>query len=84
MWVAFAVLFAVLEGLFGRASTLVLYPPFFWSLFALSAKRYHDIGKSPRRLFELAIPVVGVVVVAFELGVRRGTRGRNCYDLGLR
>ena len=80
-WVAFAVLFAVLQGLVGRASTLVLYPPFFWSLFALSAKRYHDIGKSPRRLSQLAIPVLGVAVVAFELGVQRSMHGRNRYDL---
>ena len=78
-WVVFGVLFAALQGLFGPASTLVLYPPFFWSLFALSAKRYHDVGKSPRWLSLLAIPVVGVAAVALELGVRRGSRGENRY-----
>ena len=76
-WAAFIVAFLLLEGNVSRASTLVLYPPFFWAMFALAAKRYHDLGRSAAWLLLLAIPVVGVAWVVFELGFRRGTRGEN-------
>jgi uncharacterized membrane protein YhaH (DUF805 family) len=77
VWAAFIVAFLVLEANVSRASTLILYPLFFWTMFALAAKRYHDLGRSAAWLLLLLIPVVGVVWVAFELGFRRGTRGEN-------
>jgi uncharacterized membrane protein YhaH (DUF805 family) len=76
---AFIVAFLFLDTNVSRASTLFLYPPFFWVLLALSAKRYHDLGRSAAWLLLLAIPLVGVAWVAFELGFRRGTRGENRY-----
>lgn len=79
VWAAFIVAFLVLEANVSRASTLVLYPPFFWAVMALSAKRYHDLGRSAAWLLLLAIPLVGVLWVGFELGFRRGTRGENRY-----
>ena len=79
VWVAFIVAFLALEANVSRASTLALYPPLFWVLLALSAKRYHDLGRSAAWLLLLAIPLVGVAWVAFELGFRRGTRGENRY-----
>jgi uncharacterized membrane protein YhaH (DUF805 family) len=78
-WTAFVVLFLVFEALLGRASTLLLYPPFLWSLLALSARRYHDRDKSARRLLWLLIPVAGPVWVGVALGFRRGTQGENRF-----
>lgn len=78
-WAAFIVAFLVLEANVSRTSTLVLYPPFFWAMLALSAKRYHDLGRSAAWLLLLAIPLLGVAWVVFELGFRRGTRGENRY-----
>jgi uncharacterized membrane protein YhaH (DUF805 family) len=75
----FIVAFLVLEANVSRTSTLLVYPPFFWATLALSAKRYHDLGRSAAWLLLLAIPLVGVAWVAFELGFRRGTRGENRY-----
>jgi uncharacterized membrane protein YhaH (DUF805 family) len=78
-WTAFIVAFLILDANVSRSSTLFLYPPFFWAMLALSAKRYHDLGRSAAWLLLLAIPLVGVVWVAFELGFRRGARGENRY-----
>lgn len=79
VWVAFIALFSVLEAMLGRSSTLVLYPPFFWALFVLAAKRYHDLAKSPAWLLLLVIPVIGPLWVGIELGFRRGTQGENQF-----
>jgi uncharacterized membrane protein YhaH (DUF805 family) len=75
----FIVLFAGLDSLLGHGSTLVLYPPFFWMLFVLSSKRYHDLNRSAKWLLLLLIPLLGVLWVAAELAFRRGTAGENAY-----
>jgi uncharacterized membrane protein YhaH (DUF805 family) len=75
----FAVLFAGLETLIGRSSTWILYPPFFWALFVVCAKRYHDLNRSATWLLLLLIPLLGVVWVGFELACRRGSAGENTY-----
>ncbi len=77
LWATFIVLFVTLEAVIGRTSTLLLYLPLFWALFAVSAKRYHDLGKSAAWLSLLLIPLLGVAWVAIELSFRRGTRGEN-------
>ena len=79
LWATFVVLFVILEAVFGRTSTLLLYLPFFWTLFAVSSKRYHDLGRSAAWLLLLLIPLLGVTWVAFELGFRKGVRGENRY-----
>ncbi len=79
LWGAFFVFFVVLETVVGRTSTFLLYPPFFWALFAVSTKRYHDLGKSAVWLSLLLIPLIGIAWVVIELGFRRGTRGGNAY-----
>jgi uncharacterized membrane protein YhaH (DUF805 family) len=79
VWAAFIVLFIALEQLAGRASTLALYPPFLWALLALAVKRYHDLERSGWWLLVLVIPIVGVLWVAIQLGLRRGTLGDNRY-----
>lgn len=76
---AFVLLFSGLESLLGHASTLVLYPPVLWIGFALATKRYHDLGKPASRLLLLLIPVIGAIVVFFDLAFRKGTDADNQY-----
>ena len=75
----FVVLLAVLEHGFGRASSLILYPPLFWAVGALATKRLHDRGKSPFWLLLLLIPLLGPLWVFIDLYFRRGTPGENQY-----
>jgi len=75
----FLALYLVLENVAGRGSTLILYPPFFWSAYALASKRYHDLGGSAAWLLLLLVPILGPLWVACELLFRRGTRGENRY-----
>jgi uncharacterized membrane protein YhaH (DUF805 family) len=77
--VTFGLLFLVLDGLLGRTSTLVLYPLFYWSMFVLAAKRYHDLGKRAWGLVLVLLPIVGPLWLAIGLGLRRGTRGDNRF-----
>jgi uncharacterized membrane protein YhaH (DUF805 family) len=75
----FVVLLIFLETMFGRQSSLVLYPPFFWALAALATKRLRDRGRHPAWLLVLLIPVLGPLWLIFELCFRRGTPGENQY-----
>jgi len=76
---AFALLFAALEATAGRASTLVLYPPFFCAAFGLAARRLHDRGRSARWLVALAVPLVGPLWLGVEMLLLRGNRGGNAW-----
>lgn len=76
---AFVGAFLVLESMFGRKSTLVLYPFLLWALYSLAAKRCHDRAKSPLWLLLLLIPVLGPLWWLIALGLRRGTFGENQY-----
>jgi uncharacterized membrane protein YhaH (DUF805 family) len=76
---AFIVLYLLLGAILGRPSTLVLYAPFFWSLYAIASKRFHDRGKRAAWLLLLLVPLFGPLYVAWELGCRRGTRAENRY-----
>lgn len=78
-WVSFIVLFMAVDALLGRTSTLLLYPPFYWALFALAAKRYHDLGKRAWWLLLAFLPLAGPAWLAISLGLRRGTRGENRF-----
>ena len=82
-WTAFIVLFLALDAVFGRTGTLLLYPPLYWALFAVSVKRYHDLGTSAWWLLLLLLPIAGPAWVAIELGLRRGTRGDNRFGPNL-
>lgn len=75
----FILLFSGMNALIGDKSTLALYLPFFWILFSLFSKRYHDLNRSAIWLLLLAVPLFGVLWVAVELGFRRGTNGENSY-----
>ena len=76
---SFVVLLVFLETQFGRNSSLILYPPFFWAMAAISSKRLHDRGKPAPWFLVLLIPVLGPLWLLVELGLRRGTIGENQY-----
>ena len=71
--------FVAVEATAGRAATFILYPPAAWLFYVLAARRYHDLNRSAVWLFLLAIPILGPLVVGFDLLLRRGTRGENQY-----
>jgi uncharacterized membrane protein YhaH (DUF805 family) len=76
---AFVVLLVFLETVFSRSSSLILYPPLIWIAAALAFKRQHDRGKSPWWLLLVAIPILGPLWLAIDLGFRAGTPGENQY-----
>jgi uncharacterized membrane protein YhaH (DUF805 family) len=71
--------YAVLGLSLGRGSTLVLYPPFFWAAFSLGAKRLHDRNLSAAWMLLVLIPILGPTWLAFQMALRRGTRGDNAF-----
>lgn len=75
----FSVGFMALEHSAGRASTLLLYLPFFWCVASASTQRLHDRNRSAAWLLLLLIPIVGPLWLAIQLGLLRGTRGDNRY-----
>jgi len=76
---AFALLFALLERAASPRSALVLYPPFFWLLAALSVKRLHDRARSARWLLLAIVPLLGPLWLLAELALLPGTAGENRY-----
>jgi uncharacterized membrane protein YhaH (DUF805 family) len=77
--ISFLVLFLLLDAVLGRGSTLLLYVPLYWAVYALAAKRYHDVGRAAPWLFLVFVPIVGVAWVAMELGLRKGSPGENRF-----
>lgn len=77
--VAFAIVQVFLETTFGRQATLALYPPLYWALLALSAKRLHDCARGAAWLLIAFVPVLGALWLFLELGLRKGTPGDNQY-----
>jgi uncharacterized membrane protein YhaH (DUF805 family) len=50
-----------------------------WSSLAITAKRWHDRGKSGWMILVAFIPVIGGLWTLIECGFLRGTEGRNAY-----
>jgi uncharacterized membrane protein YhaH (DUF805 family) len=75
----FVVLFVFLEAVFGRPSTLFLYPPLFWGAAALAVKRLHDRGTSAWWLLAVLIPVLGPLWLFITVALRAGSPGENQY-----
>jgi uncharacterized membrane protein YhaH (DUF805 family) len=73
----FLLLFSGLESTLGRASTLLLYPPFFWLAFVLGSRRLHDRDKSAAWLLLLLVPLLGPAWLLLELSLLRGSPGTN-------
>jgi uncharacterized membrane protein YhaH (DUF805 family) len=76
---AFALLFVALEGLAGRAATLLLYPPYFATLLSQAVRRLHDQARGGGWLLAVLMPVLGPLLVAFLRLFKRGTPGENQY-----
>src|SRR5215469_13930581 len=78
-WTVFAILFVFFSNSLGRASTWILYPPFFWIMLALMVKRLHDRGMHGANLLWILLPVLGPLWLLITLGFRAGTEGANQY-----
>lgn len=78
-WAMFWIAYVVLDG--AGPVDLTRVPAFVLlaSLFCLCSKRYHDMDRSAAWLLLLLLPVVGALVVCWELGFRRGTVGANAF-----
>src|SRR5882724_936705 len=79
IWCCFYIFYTALSRLFGPASTWLIYPPFFWSVFTLSSKRLHDVGKSGLWLALFLVPVLGPIYLFWQLLFRRGARVKNGF-----
>lgn len=60
-------------------SQVALFLIFLWPMICVSTKRYHDIGKSGWRQLILLIPIVGLAWFIIEVGLLKGTPGRNRF-----
>ena len=76
---SFYVFYTVLFHLAGSFGTWVIYPPFYWCVWATSCKRLHDVGKSGWWLFAFLVPVLGPLYLAFQLFLRPGQREDNGF-----
>jgi len=79
VWLLFWLAFAALDGV--STFDLTRFPAFLLiaALLCLASKRYHDLDRSSLWLLLLLMPVLGVVVVFYELGFRRGSVGENSF-----
>jgi len=50
-----------------------------WCMFAIYAKRWHDLDKSAAMSFTWFIPIVGTIWVFVQTGLFQGTNGPNQY-----
>lgn len=69
----------LLESAAGPKAGFLVLPPLYWSVLALSVRRYHDAGFSGARLAWVAVPIAGLAGVTLELFFRSGTDGENRY-----
>ncbi len=77
-----ATLFATSENLsllIGLSAYCVAQGAFIAANVCLTAKRWHDRGKSGWMYLVLLIPIVGWVWTLIECGFLDGTQGRNSY-----
>lgn len=66
-------------GLSATNTDLLVNLLLLWPAVAISAKRWHDRGKSGWWVLVVLVPVVGMVWVLIENGCLRGTPGPNRY-----
>lgn len=68
-----------LQRTLGEASTLLLYPPYFAAMSSLAVRRLHDQARNAWWLLIVLAPIVGPLLLAYILGIKRGTDGENQY-----
>lgn len=66
-------------GAVGAIILLIIMIPFIWAGLALSAKRWHDRGKSAWWILIGLIPLIGAIWTLVENGFLKGTEGPNQY-----
>jgi uncharacterized membrane protein YhaH (DUF805 family) len=76
---AFTVAYVFIDRIAGRSATLIAYPFFFAAVFSLCVRRLHDQARSAWWLLWVVIPVLGPLVLAALLLLKRGTPGDNQY-----
>lgn len=81
IWLAFYILFSLLELSAGYTSTLLVYPVLYWALVCTATKRLHDHNKSGYFLLLTLVPILGPFWLFLQLGFRRGTKTQNKYGL---
>ena len=81
IWLAFYILFSLLELTTGYTSTLLIYPLLYWALVCTAAKRLHDSNKSGYFLLLTFIPILGPFWLFLQLGFRTGNKVQNKYGL---
>lgn len=81
IWLAFYILFSLLDLFVGFTSTLLIYPLLYWTLTCTAVKRLHDRNKSGYFLFLTFIPILGPFWLFLQLGFRRGNKTQNKYGL---
>ena len=74
--VAYAAIAAADRALGETAGSIVLLP-FAWAAICLAVRRLHDSGRSGWWLLVFFIPVLGVLWLAWQLLLRRGSEGAN-------
>jgi uncharacterized membrane protein YhaH (DUF805 family) len=68
-----------IAGLTATGADLAVNLLLLWPAVAVSAKRWHDRGKSAWWVLIWLIPVIGWLWVVIENGFLRGTPGPNAY-----
>lgn len=79
MWSNFYIFFQSLNYFFGLTGTWIVYPLMLWGVCAVSAKRFHDIGKSGKNLFFLFVPILGPTYIFYLLALKKGNPTENQY-----
>jgi len=81
IWLAFYILFNIIDLFIGFGFTLLVYPLLFWALYCTAAKRLHDRNRSSWLLLFTLIPIIGPLWLFIQLGFRKGNPERNKHGL---
>jgi FAD/FMN-containing dehydrogenase/uncharacterized membrane protein YhaH (DUF805 family) len=79
IWAMFYILFNSLNFLISFQANWILYPLLFWTLIATATKRLHDNNLSGLWSFLIFIPVLGVIVLLYLLGLKKGNLSSNRF-----
>jgi len=79
VWAMFWLTYMLLDGVSSFDLTRIPAVILLYSLDCLCSKRYHDLDRSAWWLLLLLIPLIGLVIVLFELGFKRGSVGENGF-----
>ncbi len=75
----FYVFYKTFSYLLGVWGTIPFYPLMLWGVLAVSAKRFHDTGKSGYWFVMVLIPILGPLYLFYQLALRKGDKEANGY-----